>query len=188
MCMKYQFSLHCNFSTGMLKAVQEAGIPIDRVGGVSMGAFVGGLWGVSRDMAEVTQKARRLFDLLNKVLGPALDLTYPITSLFSGKYFNWTLTETFGTELDIEDLWLPFFCCSTDITVSQERVHTKGMFWKYCRASMSYAWLLPPLCDPVDGHLLMDGCYVNNVPGKGFFSQLVVRYFSTYITIPPSTK
>ena len=30
---------------------------------------------------------------------------------------------------------------------------------------MSYAWLLPPICDPVDGHLLMDGCYVNNVPG-----------------------
>ena len=106
-------------STGMLKAIQEAGIPVDRVGGVSMGAFVGGLWGVSRDMAEATQKARRLFDLLNRILGPVLDLTYPITSLFSGKYFNWTLTETFGTDLDIEDLWLPFFCCSTDITVSQ---------------------------------------------------------------------
>lgn len=40
-----------------------------------------------------------------------------------------------------------------------------GMLWRYVRASMSYAWLLPPICDPVDGHLLMDGCYVNNVPG-----------------------
>ena len=30
---------------------------------------------------------------------------------------------------------------------------------------MSYSWLLPPICDPADGHLLMDGCYVNNVPG-----------------------
>ena len=37
---------------------------------------------------------------------------------------------------------------------------------------MSYAWLLPPLCDPVDGHLLMDGCYVNNVPGRGFFPHI----------------
>ena len=44
---------------------------------------------------------------------------------------------------------------------------------------MSYAWLLPPLCDPVDGHLLMDGCYVNNVPGRGFFppSSLLNRNF-----------
>ena len=105
---------------GMLKAIQEAGIPVDRVGGVSMGALVGGLWGISRDITEVTQKARRYFDILgNRWLGPALDLTYPITSLFCGKYFNWTLTETFGTDLDIEDLWLPYFCCTTDITVSQ---------------------------------------------------------------------
>lgn len=31
---------------------------------------------------------------------------------------------------------------------------------------MSIASLLPPICDPNDGHLLMDGCYVNNVPGE----------------------
>lgn len=37
--------------------------------------------------------------------------------------------------------------------------------WQYVRASMSIAGILPPLCDPVDGHYLVDGCYVNNVPG-----------------------
>ena len=57
-----------------------------------------------------------------------MDLTYPLVSLFSGSYFNWTLCETFGEELMIEDLWLPFFCCTTDITLSQERVHTKGTY------------------------------------------------------------
>ena len=31
---------------------------------------------------------------------------------------------------------------------------------------MSLAGYLPPLCDPVDGHLLLDGGYVNNLPGK----------------------
>ncbi|VEL24813.1 unnamed protein product [Protopolystoma xenopodis] len=31
---------------------------------------------------------------------------------------------------------------------------------------MSYPMLLPPLCDPEDGHLLMDGAFVNNVPGR----------------------
>jgi lysophospholipid hydrolase len=36
---------------------------------------------------------------------------------------------------------------------------------------MSYAWVLPPLCDPVDGHLIMDGCYVNNVPGDVMAAQ-----------------
>ena len=31
---------------------------------------------------------------------------------------------------------------------------------------MSLSGYLPPLCDPVDGHLLLDGGYVNNLPGK----------------------
>lgn len=76
-------------------------------------------------------------------------------------------------------MWLPFFCVTTDITVSRERVHTTGLFWKYCRASMSYAWLLPPLCDPVDGHLLMDGCYVNNVPGD-VMAEKVLRIYPSF--------
>ncbi|CAF5046299.1 unnamed protein product [Rotaria magnacalcarata] len=38
--------------------------------------------------------------------------------------------------------------------------------WRYVRASMTYAFYLPPLCDPFDGHLLVDGCYTNNLPGS----------------------
>lgn len=44
------------------------------------------------------------------------------------------------------------------------RVHRQGSLWTYARASMSLAGYLPPLCDPHDGHLLLDGGYVNNVP------------------------
>lgn len=43
-------------------------------------------------------------------------------------------------------------------------MHRTGPLWAYCRASMSLAGYLPPLCDPVDGHLLLDGGYVNNLP------------------------
>ena len=32
---------------------------------------------------------------------------------------------------------------------------------------MSLSGYMPPLCDPVDGHLLLDGGYVNNLPGEG---------------------
>ena len=41
-----------------------------------------------------------------------------------------------------------------------------GSLWRYVRASMTLAGYLPPLCDPVDGHLLLDGGYVNNLPGN----------------------
>nr|CAD7460763.1 unnamed protein product [Timema tahoe] len=41
-----------------------------------------------------------------------------------------------------------------------------GSLWRYIRASMSLSGYMPPLCDPVDGHLLLDGGYVNNLPGS----------------------
>lgn len=40
-----------------------------------------------------------------------------------------------------------------------------GSLWRYVRASMSLSGYMPPLCDPRDGHLLMDGGYINNLPG-----------------------
>lgn len=43
---------------GMLKAIQEAGIPVDMVGGVSIGAFMGALYCYEKNMVGVTQKAR----------------------------------------------------------------------------------------------------------------------------------
>ncbi|XP_067145333.1 patatin-like phospholipase domain-containing protein 7 [Centruroides vittatus] len=45
------------------------------------------------------------------------------------------------------------------------RVHEIGILWKYVRASMTIIGLHPPMIDPLDGHLLMDGSYVNNLPG-----------------------
>jgi hypothetical protein len=43
---------------------------------------------------------------------------------------------------------------------------------------MSIAGIFPPFCDPRDGHLLVDGCYVNNVPGKWTLKQKECRNFS----------
>ena len=45
-----------------------------------------------------------------------------------------------------------------------------GCLWRYVRASMSLSGYLPPLCDPKDGHLLLDGGYVNNLPGEEMLS------------------
>lgn len=56
-----------------------------------------------------------------------LDLTYPITSMFSGREFNKTIRDTFG-DVTIEDLWIPYFTLTTDITASCHRIHTNGMY------------------------------------------------------------
>uniref|UniRef100_A0A8D0G4X1 PNPLA domain-containing protein n=1 Tax=Sphenodon punctatus TaxID=8508 RepID=A0A8D0G4X1_SPHPU len=102
---------------------------------------------------------------MNSVFATVLDLTYPITSMFSGSAFNASIHKVFQDK-QVEDLWLPYFNVTTDITASAMRVHKDGSLWRYIRASASYTPYLPPLCDPKDSHLLVDGCYVNNVPGS----------------------
>ncbi|XP_062865354.1 patatin-like phospholipase domain-containing protein 6 isoform X2 [Trichomycterus rosablanca] len=148
---------------GVIKAMEEAGIPIDVVGGTSIGSFIGALYAEERSAVRVKQRAREWSKAMNSVFKTVLDLTYPITSMFSGSAFNTSISNVFE-EKQIEDLWLPYFNVTTDITASSMRVHKDGCVWRYVRASASYTPYLPPLCDPKDGHLLVDGCYVNNVP------------------------
>ncbi|KAK4881148.1 hypothetical protein RN001_004467 [Aquatica leii] len=148
---------------GMIKAIQEAGIPIDMVGGVSIGAFMGALWCHEKNITTVTQKAREWAKKMTQWWRQILDLTYPVTSMFSGRDFNQTIRSTFNDTF-IEDLWLPYFTITTDITSSCMRIHSHGQLWRYVRGSMSIVGIFPPICDPVDGHMLVDGCYVNNVP------------------------
>ncbi|XP_044016659.1 neuropathy target esterase sws isoform X4 [Aphidius gifuensis] len=155
---------------GMLKAVLEAGIPIDMIGGVSIGSFMGALWCMEKNITTTTQKAREWSKKMTQWWRQILDLTYPMTSMFSGKDFNKTIHATFG-DTYIEDLWLPFFIITTDITASCMRTHTHGSLWRYIRSSMSLSGYMPPLCDPSDGHLLLDGGYVNNLPADVMLRQ-----------------
>uniref|UniRef100_A0A672GMX9 lysophospholipase n=1 Tax=Salarias fasciatus TaxID=181472 RepID=A0A672GMX9_SALFA len=148
---------------GVIKAMEEAGIPIDIVGGTSIGSFIGALYAEERSAVRTKQRAREWSKAMNSVFKTVLDLTYPITSMFSGSAFNTSIYKVFQDK-QAEDLWLPYFNVTTDITASAMRVHQDGCVWRYVRASASYTPYLPPLCDPKDGHLLVDGCYVNNVP------------------------
>nr|XP_054094317.1 patatin-like phospholipase domain-containing protein 7 isoform X5 [Callithrix jacchus] len=100
---------------------------------------------------------------MTSMMKAVLDLTYPVTSMFSGASFNSSICSVFQ-DRQIEDLWIPYFAITTDITASAMRVHTDGSLWRYVRASMSLSGYMPPLCDPKDGHLLMDGGYINNLP------------------------
>lgn len=148
---------------GIVKALTEANVPIDMVGGTSMGSFIGAVWCEDRNITRFTQRCREWSMEMTSIWKKVLDLTYPITSMFTGRAFNNGIEKTFK-DRQIEDLWIPYFCITTDITNSSMRIHTHGNLWRYVRASMSLSGYLPPLCDPVDAHYLLDGGYVNNLP------------------------
>uniref|UniRef100_A0A8C2JP57 lysophospholipase n=1 Tax=Cyprinus carpio TaxID=7962 RepID=A0A8C2JP57_CYPCA len=148
---------------GVIRALSEAGIPIDLVGGTSIGSMMGALYAEERSYSRMKIRAREWAMEMTSVFKKMLDLTYPITSMFSGASFNSSINAVFKDK-QIEDLWIPYFNITTDITASVMRVHTDGSLWRYVRSSMSLSGYLPPLCDPKDGHLLMDGGYINNLP------------------------
>uniref|UniRef100_A0A8C8SXI8 Patatin like phospholipase domain containing 7 n=1 Tax=Pelusios castaneus TaxID=367368 RepID=A0A8C8SXI8_9SAUR len=148
---------------GIIRALMEAGIPVDMIGGTSIGSFMSALYAEERNYNQMRIKARQWAMDMNSVFKTVLDLTYPITSMFSGASFNNGISNIFKDK-QIEDLWIPYFTITTDITASAMRVHTDGSLWRYVRASMSLSGYMPPLCDPKDGHLLMDGGYINNLP------------------------
>ncbi|KAI5740360.1 hypothetical protein M8J76_003050 [Diaphorina citri] len=149
---------------GMIKVLLEARIPIDLIGGVSIGSLVSALWAMSRNIDEVTSSMAGWCKNMKGGYSLITDITYPAVSILSGRKFNSTIEALFKNK-QIEDLWIPYFCVTTDITASGMRIHTHGSLWRYVRASMSLSWYSPPLCDPVDSHMLLDGGYVNNLPG-----------------------
>ncbi|TGZ75511.1 hypothetical protein CRM22_000326 [Opisthorchis felineus] len=148
---------------GVIRAFQEVGIPIDLVGGTSIGAFMSALWAEETRYAQFTQRARVFTTCFASIWNKVKDFTYPAVSIFSGKEFNEQLKSVFK-DRQVEDLWIPSFYVTTDITNCRVRVHTHGSLWRYVRASMSLSGYLPPLCDPYDGCLLLDGGYTDNVP------------------------
>uniref|UniRef100_A0A7N6AKY7 lysophospholipase n=1 Tax=Anabas testudineus TaxID=64144 RepID=A0A7N6AKY7_ANATE len=148
---------------GIMRAICEAGIPVDIIGGTSIGSLMGALYAEDRSHSRMRIRAKEWAMEMTSVFQKVLDLTYPVTSMFTGAAFNSSISNVFKSK-QIEDLWIPYFNITTDITASTMRVHTDGSLWRYVRASMSLSGYLPPLCDPKDGHLLMDGGYINNLP------------------------
>ncbi|KIW11554.1 hypothetical protein PV08_10855 [Exophiala spinifera] len=145
---------------GVIRALEEAGIPIDIIGGTSIGAFMGALYARDADAVPMFGRAKQFAGRMGSMWRFALDLTYPTASYTTGHEFNRGIFKIFG-DSQIEDFWLSFYCNTTNISKSRAEIHTSGYAWRYVRASMSLAGLIPPICD--DGSMLLDGGYIDNL-------------------------
>ena len=145
---------------GVLRALEEAGIPIDIIGGTSIGAFIGALYARDPDVVPVYGRVKKFAGRMASMWRFALDLTYPSASYTTGHEFNRGIFKAFGNSR-IEDFWIEFYCNTTNISKSRLDFHSSGYAWRYVRASMSLAGLIPPLCD--EGSMLLDGGYVDNL-------------------------
>ena len=148
----------CSAHVGVIKALQEHGHTFDILGGTSAGSAMVAAFALGHSPQEmaatiddmfVTHKAMRRY-------------TVPKYSVLDHANFDKQLKRYFAGR-DIEDLWLPTFAVSTNLSRYKLHIHRTGDLWTAIRASASIPVLLPPVYTD-DGQMLVDGCLLDNVP------------------------
>jgi NTE family protein len=142
---------------GVMKALTEAHVPFDHLGGTSMGAIIAAGAAMEWDIDELADRMRAAFVKAN----PLTDYTIPLIAMVRGKRVSTLLQDNFG-DIRIEELPKPFFCVSSDLTSGRTHVHRQGPLWRALRASVALPGILPPVTH--HGHLLVDGGVMNNLP------------------------
>lgn len=141
---------------GAIRAMEEAGLQIDQIGGTSMGALLAAEHAMGWDSNTMMEKSREAI-----VKHYKMDYTLPVVSLLTGKSWGDFLETLFGAT-QIEDLWLNYFCCASSLTDAKLKVYDSGLLSKYVRASSAIPGIVPPIYD--NGGLIVDGAVLNNMP------------------------
>ena len=142
---------------GVLEELTRAGVTIDRIVGVSMGAVIGALFAMNHDADEIDaicfeEWVRRR---------PLRDFTVPRHSLIRGERFQAMLHRTFGTRL-IEELPRSFMSGSTELRSGRLEITRHGPLWEAVGFSINLPVIAPP---QVRGRkLFIDGSLVDNLP------------------------
>jgi EmrB/QacA subfamily drug resistance transporter len=142
---------------GVLEELEAAGVTIDRVGGVSMGALVGGMFAMGMDGEEIDARCYEEW-IRRRPLG---DYTIPRHSLIRGERARAMLDRIFGTT-SIEELARSFFAGAAELRSGELVVSRWGPLWE----AVGFSFCLPVLAPPqIRGRqLLIDGSLVDNLP------------------------
>jgi NTE family protein len=142
---------------GIIRALREARVPIDFLGGASIGAIIAAGVAMGWSDEEMQLRYRRSFVQTN----PVNDYTIPFLALTRGKKVSRLLEREYGTAL-IEDLRFPYFCVSANLTTGRLFEHRSGSVAHALRASVAIPGVMPPVFHG-DG-VLVDGAAINNLP------------------------
>ncbi|MGA2398596.1 MAG: cyclic nucleotide-binding and patatin-like phospholipase domain-containing protein [Steroidobacteraceae bacterium] len=142
---------------GVVRALREARVPIDFVGGSSIGAIIAAGIAMGWSDEEMRLRYRRSFVDSN----PVNDYTFPLIALTRGRKVSRLLEREYGGTL-IEDLRTPFFCLSADLNAARAVEHRDGVVWRALRAAVAIPGMLPPVFRGDD--VLVDGAAINNLP------------------------
>lgn len=172
---------------GVLKVIEESGLPIDYIAGTSMGSIVGGLYAIGYDTETMIRLVReqnwdavmsdeiprKYISVDEKILDRHYLATFPFrnnkiqmnSAIYDGEMVNLLLARLTSPAYKVKDyskLSVPFLCVATDIENAEAYEMTKGNLQRSIRASMSIPFYFTPV--EVDDRLLVDGGLRNNFP------------------------
>lgn len=161
---------------GVFRALTQVGVPVDAIGSCSIGAPLGAGLAIGLRGEELLDTATRQFHRL-------LDYTVPMVALLRGERISRSITESFDS-YSFSDLWLPYYCVSTNLTRSRLEVHRSGDLARAVRASVAIPGVLPPV--PFQGDLLVDGGVLDNLPVTAMRDDPTIGTVIAVDVAPPS--
>ncbi len=161
---------------GVLRAFHELGIPVDVIGGTSMGSIIAAQYAMGLSPKEMIDLNKRL-----AATRPFGDFTFPMFALLRTKRIENMARDAFG-DRTIESLWLPYLAVSANLATAELVLHERGPVWEATRASGA----LPGIAQPaiLGGEALIDGGVLNNLPGD----VLRDRFGGTVVAVNVSPK
>lgn len=140
---------------GVLKVLNEAGVPIDFIAGSSMGALIGAFYSSGLDLDNLYKIAKAF---KRKYY---LDFTVPKMGFIAGHRVK-ELIRIFTHGKNIEDLKIPLSVIATDLTKGERVVFTRGPIADAVRASIAIPGIFVP--EKKDGRLFVDGGVIDRIP------------------------
>lgn len=177
---------------GVLRALEENGIPVDYITGTSIGSLIGAYYAIGYSPKEIEVLVKTTFfksitkgDLpakyeymVKKRDDYASWLTFKLdfrdhylknlpTNVINSIPIDYYLMETFtgvsnSVNNNFDSLFVPYRCVASDVEHKKSITFKKGDLPSRVRASMSYPFYLRPIS--IDGKLLFDGGLYNNFP------------------------
>lgn len=147
-------------AVGALIALAKLKIPIDAIGGVSAGAIVAAYYAMTESYNDSHNYLKTLGDIARKSI-TLKNITWPVVSFFNARAYTEFLKVIFKN-IRVENLWIPFFCISTNLANNKTEISHMGYLWKLLRSSSAVPLIVPPVV--IKGKLHLDGGLLNNLP------------------------
>jgi predicted acylesterase/phospholipase RssA/CRP-like cAMP-binding protein len=165
---------------GVLRAAMALGIPIDEIGGTSIGALLAAQWAAGVSLDDMIASHRRGWSAYN----PHKAYTLPLIGLVRASAMRRMLDEMLGAQL-FEDCVIESFACSCNLNIPGVAIHRRGSLVNACMASMAIPGLGPAVTMP-DRSLHVDGGLVSNLPARHLRSPRIIVSDVSSVQIHPS--